>query len=139
MTKYIEKESVAVVGEETPLLVELSANENISLILKCHYRFSIKKAEKESKKLLQKCGYEEINDKKPFKLTKKEKLIVQYIRAYVSKFDKIAVIKPFSLIESIGDIEELYKLSKIFEDKEMEILDTLKHDFYEEKRCHIIK
>ncbi len=126
------------VSDDTPLLVELSANENISLILKCHYGYSVKKAKKATSKLLKECGYEDIEDKKPFEMIKKEKLAIQYIRAYVSKFDDIAVIKPLSIVDRVEDIEEIFRLKGILEDKDVCILDTVKHDFYKDKTCHII-
>ncbi len=130
---------MAIVSEDTPLLVELSVIENISLLLKYHNNIKVKLAEKSVSELLLRCGYEYIGRKKPFDLNKKDKMIAQYLRAYISTFDTIAIIKPFSMLNRIEDINHIIELSSILDDKKVEILDTLQHDFYKDNQCLTIK
>ena len=121
------------------MLVDLSVNENIALILEYHYRYSIKKATIYTDKLLEKCGYKEIADKRPFRLSKKDKFIIQFIRAYVSPKEKIAVIKPFSMLEKVEDLSTLTKIADILDEKDIQIIDTTIHKYYEENKCLTIK
>ncbi len=121
------------------MLVDLSVNENIALILEYHYRYSIKEATIYTDKLLEKCGYKEITDKRPFKLNKKEKFITQFIRAYVSPKEKIAIVKPFSMLEKIEDLSTLIKLANTLNEKEIQIVDTAIHKYYKENKCLTIK
>ncbi len=121
------------------MLVDLSVNENIALILEYHYKYSIKNATIYTNKLLEKCGYKKIADKRPFSLNKKEKFISQIIRAYVSPKEKIAVIKPFSMIERAEDLSTLIKIADILDEKEIQIFDTTVHKYYKENRCLTIK
>lgn len=121
------------------MLVDLSVNENIALILEYHYKYSIKDATVYTDKLLEKCGYKSIGGKKPFRLSKKEKFIIQFIRAYVSPKEKIAIIKPFSMLEKIEDLSILIKIADIFDEKNIQIVDTTIHKYYEENKCLIIE
>jgi len=121
------------------LLVDLNASENIALILEYHYKYSVKKAIKYSKNLLEKCGYKEISDKKPFELNKKNKFIVQFLRAYVSPREKIAVIKPFSILDKVEDLSYLIEITDILDEKKIQIVDTTTHKYYKENKCLIIK
>jgi len=121
------------------LLTELNANQNISLLLKYHYRIGVQKAHDKVLDILKECRYEKLSDKRLFELNKKERFIIQFIRAYVSKFDKIAIIKPFSMLSHREDLSEILSLSSILSEKEIEILDTRKYDFYKDKKCLIIK
>ena len=136
---YIIENDMAVVSEDTPLLVDLSANENIALILEYHYRYSVKNATIYTDNLLEKCGYIEISSKRPFRLNKKEKFIIQCIRAYISPKDKIAIIKPFSMLDKVEDLSYLTKLADILDEKEMQIVDTAIHKYYEENTCLTIE
>ncbi len=136
---YVVENNLAVVSEDTPLLVDLSTNENISLILEYHYKYSIKDATIYTDKLLEKCGYKNITDKRPFKLTKEEKLIIQFIRAYVSPKEKIAIVKPFSMLDKVEDLSTLIKIADILNEKDIQIVDTVIHKYYEENRCLTIK
>ena len=121
------------------MLVDLSANENIALILEYHYHYSIKDATNYADKLLEKCGYKDIADKRPFGLSKIEKFIIQFIRAYVSPKKKIAIIKPFSMLEKVEDLSTLIKIADILDEKDIQIIDTTIHKYYEESKCLTIK
>jgi len=121
------------------LLVDLSANENIALILEYHYKYSINDATIYTDKLLEKCGYKKIANKRPFKLNKKEKFIAQFIRAYVSPKEEIAIVKPFSILDNIEDLSTLIKIADILNEKNIQIVDTTIHKYYEENRCLTIK
>ncbi len=136
---YIIENNLAVVSEDTPLLVDLNVNENIALILEYHYRYSVKNATIYTNQLLEKCGCLEMANMRPFKLSKKDKFIIQCIRAYVSPKDKIAIVKPFSMLERVEDLSYITKLADILNEKEMQIIDTAIHKYYEENTCLTIE
>jgi len=138
LNKYIESEKTSIVSENTPLLSELTVTQNISLILEYHNRFNIKKSKKITSNLLQKSGLEELRDKLPFEIGKKDRLLIQFLRAYVSSCEMITIIKPFSMIDKIEDIDYIIKLSNIF-NKRIQIVDTTLHNYYKENKCLIIK
>lgn len=127
------------VSEDTPLFVDLNINENISLILKYHYRYSVNKAYEYTNELLEKCGCIDLAQKRPFELSKKDKFIIQYIRAYVSPKEKIAVVKPFSMLNRVEDLSYLEELVDILDEKETYILDTMLQNYYKENKCLTIK
>jgi len=129
----------AIVSEDTPLLVDLDTNENISLILEYHYKYSIDNATEYTNELLKKCGYLHLAQKRPFELNKKDKLIIRYLRAYVSPKEKIAIIKPFSMLNHVDDLSYLEELVDILNEKKMQIVDTTMHKYYKENRCPIKK
>jgi len=139
LQRYIFENNLAVVSEDTPLLVDLNVNENIALILEYHYKYSIKNATIYTNQLLKKCGYLKIENSKPFELNKKDKFIIQYIRAYVSPKEKIAIVKPFSMLERVEDLSYVIKLVDILNEKEIQIIDTAIHKYYEENRCLTIE
>ncbi len=130
---------MGIVSEETPLLVDLNANENIALILEYHYRYSIKNATIYADELLKRCEHHKLSDKRVFELDKRDRFIIQYIRAYVSPKDKIAIVKPFSMLDRVDDLSYIKKLVDILDEKETEIVDTTIHQYYKESRCLIIK
>ncbi len=118
---------------QTPLLRDLNAIENIALILEYHQSFSIKKAQQIVLKLLKKCHIADIKEKRVYELDKKEILTIKYIRAYVSNFDTITVVKPFSMLDKIADIEILFELFNILNDKITTIADLKSNDYFKEK------
>ena len=136
---YVVENNLAVVSEDIPLLVDLSVNENIALILEYHYKYSVKNATIYTNQLLKKCGYIELSNKRPFKLNKKDKFIIQCIRAYVSPKDKVAIIKPFSMLDRVEDLSYITKLADILDEKEMQIVDTAMHRYYKENKCLTIE
>ncbi len=139
MSDILQKEKWAIISEETPLLTELSALDNISLMLKYHFNMSVNKAEKYVCELMKRVELENLCYKRPYALSKIDKAFVQYIRAYVSPFDKIAIIKPFSMLDKIEHLEMIIDLSQKLNDKKIKIFDTDIHGYYKGERCHIIK
>ncbi len=117
------------------MLVELTALENLSLILKYHEKISVKKADILIKELLKDMGLSKLCDKKPFELNKLEKVSIQLVRAYISPFEKICIIKPFSMLNRVEDFSRILTLSETFDKKEVTVLDTYLHNFYKESRC----
>jgi len=74
----------------------------------------------------------------PFEIDKKDRLLIQFLRAYVSNCEMITIIKPFSMIDKIEDIDYIIKLSNKF-DKTIQIADIALHNYYKENKCLIIK
>ncbi len=130
---------VALISEETPLLADLSVVDNISLILEYHKNLSVKMSRGIISKLLKKCNIEEIKDKKPHELNRKDIIMVKYLRAHVSDFKTIVVERPFSMLDNIDDIEAVFNMFDIFDIKNVEIVDLESNHYYEDKKCHIIK
>jgi len=139
LLEFVDQNDCAIVSEDTPLLVELSAQENLSLILKYHEKISVKKADILIKELLKDMGLGKLRDKKPFELNKLEKVSIQLIRAYISPFEKICIIKPFSMLNRVEDLSYIITLSEKFDKKEVSVLDTHLHNFYKESRCLTIR
>ncbi len=129
----MQDRNIALISVETPLLRDLSIIENIALILEYHENYSINKAEQTVFKLMEKCQINGIKDKRVYELDKKDILIVKYLRAYVSSFDTILIIKPFSMLDHTKDMEVLFKLFNIFNDKITKIVDLKSNKYYRDK------
>ncbi len=76
---------------------------------------------------------ESIKDKRVYELNKKDILIIKYLRAYVSCFDTILIVKPFSMLDNVQDIEVLFELFNIFNDKITKIADLDSNQYYRKK------
>jgi len=111
----------------------LSVIENIALMLEYNKNYSISKAEQAVFKLMERFQIEGIKDKRVYELNKKDILIIKYLRAYVSSFDAILVVKPFSMLDNVEDIDVLFKLFNIFNDKMTKIIDINSNQYYRDK------
>jgi len=114
-------------------LRDLSVVENIALMLEYNNNYSINKAEKTVFRLMKRFQIEGIKDKRVYELNKKDILIVKYLRAYVSSFDTILIVKPFSMLDNIEDIEVLFEMFNIFSDKITKIVDLDSNQYYRDK------
>lgn len=99
-------------------------------MLEYNNNYSISKAEKTVFNLMKKFQIEGIKDKKVYELNKKDILIIKYLRAYVSSFETILVVKPFSVLDKVEDIEVLFELFNIFNDKMTKIIDLNSNQYY---------
>jgi len=129
----MEAENIAIISTTTPLLRDLSVIENIALMLEYNKNYSISKAEQAVFKLMKRFQIEGIKDKRVYELSKKDILIIKYLRAYVSSFDAILVVKPFSMLDNVEDIDVLFKLFNIFNDKMTKIIDLNSNQYYRDK------
>lgn len=111
----------------------MSAIENIALILEYNNNYSISKSEQTVFKLMKRFQIEGIKDKRVYELNKRDILIVKYLRAYVSSFDTILVVKPFTFLDHIDDIEVLFELFNTFNDKMTKIVDLSSNQYYRDK------
>ena len=121
---------MAIISTTTPLLRDLSAIENIALMLEYNKNYSINKAEQAIFKLMKRFQIEGIKDKRVYELNKKDILIIKYLRAYVSSFDAILVVKPFSMLDNVEDIDVLFELFNIYNDKMTKIVDLNSNQYY---------
>jgi len=74
-----------------------------------------------------------LKDKRVYELDKRDILVAKYLRAYVSNFDTISVVKPFSMLDNIDGIEVLFELFNIFNDKMTKIVDLKSNQYYRDK------
>lgn len=119
---YQESGNWALVSGDTPLLSHLTVLENIALLSEFHHGATIDKAEKEAQQLLADCGFEHIALQKPFEISNKEGFVAKYLRALVSDFEKILVVKPFDQAESFEIMNLLQRLSAFFPHKKVEVI-----------------
>ena len=129
----MQDNNTALISVETPLLRDLSVLENIALMLEYHKSYSISKAQQAVLKLMERSQTVGIKDKMVHELSKRDILIAKYLRAYVSSFDIILIVKPFSMLDNIDDIEVLFELFNIFNDKMTKIVDLNSNQYYREK------
>ena len=121
---------MAIISTTTPLLRDLSVIENIALMLEYNKNYSISKAEQAIFKLMKRFKIEGIKDKRVYELNKKDILIIKYLRAYVSSFDTILVVKPFSMLDNVEDLDVLFELFNIYNDKMTKIVDLNSNQYY---------
>jgi len=121
---------MAIISTTTPLLRDLSVIENIALMLEYNKNYSISKAEQAIFKLMKRFQIEGIKDKRVYELNKKDILIIKYLRAYVSSFDTILVVKPFSMLDNVEDLDVLFELFNIYNDKMTKIVDLNSNQYY---------
>lgn len=109
-------------SDATPLLSHLTILENIALLKEFHHGVKKGKAEKEARQLLVGCGFEHIAWKRPFEINNKETFVAKYLRAVVSDFDKILIVRPFDRAENFEIMNLLQNLSEFFPHKSVEII-----------------
>ncbi len=134
MERYIAKsDSVALISDKVPLLRDLNIVENIALILEYHENRSIEKANKIALSLLKRYGIDNLANKKVYEIDKVDNIIIKYIRAYVSNFDTIVIDRPFSMLDSLEELDIVFGLNKILDKKTIEIVDLKSNDYYKDK------
>ncbi len=132
--KHIKQSrNFALVSESTPLLRDLNVIENIALILEYHDKISIKKAQSGVNDILKRCGADILSYKKVYELDKKDSIIVKYIRAYMSNFEIILIDRPFSMLDKMEDIQSIFELSEVLDDKAAQIVDLKSNEYYKDK------
>jgi len=102
-------------------------------MLEYHENYSINKAKQTVFKLMERCQIYNIKDKRVHELNKRDILIVKYLRAYVSSFNTVLIVKPFSMLDSVEDIEVLSELFNILNDKMTKIVDLNSNQYYRDK------
>lgn len=122
------------------MLSHLTVLENIALLSEFHHGEKVDKAEKEAQKLLADCGFEHIALQKAFEINRKESFVAKYLRAVVSDFEKILIVRPFEQAKSFEIINLLQNLAAYFPHKEVEIIAReANRRYYEGQKCLIIK
>ncbi len=109
-------------SDTTPLLSHLTILENIALLKEFHHGEKPDKAEKEAQQLLANCGFEHIARKRPFEINKKERFVAKYLRAVVSDYEKILIVRPFDQAEIFEIMNLLQDLSDFFPYKSAEVV-----------------
>ncbi|RLA76521.1 MAG: hypothetical protein DRG78_18860 [Epsilonproteobacteria bacterium] len=115
--------------------------ENIALIKEVHEQLATDKAQAIARKFLLNIDEEEISLKRLSACSSIEVFYVQFIRALMTKEMSIIIIAPFSLIENLGNINDIIdKLKLINRKKNILILDRLHNEtHYEGCPCNIVK
>ncbi len=132
--KHIKQSrNFALVSENTPLLRDLNVIENIALILEYHDKISIKKAQSCVNDVLKRCGADILSYKKVYELDKKDSIIIKYIRAYMSNFEIILIDRPFSMLDKMEDMQSIFELSEVLDDKAAQIVDLKSNEYYKDK------
>ncbi|WP_331774800.1 hypothetical protein [Sulfurospirillum sp. 1612] len=139
MQQYLKHKEVALISKNTPLLANLTVIDNIALILEYHNRCSVNVAIIKVMELLKKCHIETIRDKKPHQLSRKDIIKVKYLRAHVSDYNMIVIDRPFMILDEHNDIDCIFEMFELLDEKDVEIVDLESNHYYKDKQCHIIK
>ncbi|NIA20109.1 MAG: hypothetical protein GWP07_06745 [Xanthomonadaceae bacterium] len=125
-------------SDTTPLLSHLTILENIALLNEFHHGKKKDKAEKEAQQLLADCGFEHIGSKRPFEINNKESFVAKFLRAVVSDFEKILIVRPFDQADSFEIMNLLQDLSAFFPHKSVEVIATEANKRYYEGQ-HVLQ
>ena len=126
-------ENRAQISENTPLLRDLNAVENVALVLEYHKKIPIKKAEEIVFELFKRCNIDDIGYRRIYEIDRKDILILKFLRAYVSYFSEILIVKPFSMLDKMEDMDRLFELFNMLNDKMVIVADLKSNRYYEDR------
>ena len=137
----LQERDYVLISSETPLISNLNMLENIALIPEVHQRMSIIKAECLALEKLKILGLETIAKKRIVACSMEEIFYVMYIRAFMMQKQKVIIKVPYTITESLKDIQSIIKqMIKIQENQQIIILDVLSNAIhYKGTLCNIIK
>lgn len=137
--KFIqEQEGSALISLDTPLISNLDMCENIALIKAFHERMPIEDANALAIEMMSSVGLENIVYKRVNSCSKEEMFLVMFIRAIMSKDERVIVKSPNKLLDNLLNIKELLTtMRELNSSKKVIIVDLVNNkNYYEGTLCN---
>ncbi len=127
---------------QTPLLSNLDIVENIALIKEVHEGYSREAAHALAEEALESFDYGHISRLRSVNCNDGERFIAQLLRATMTQYDKIVIVRPFVMLRDTVEMEVMgASVYRIAQNRECIVLDMRSNrSKYEAggEMCHII-